>query len=71
MKLEGITRLQVAPGMLLLGTKASLFSTGNERRLVDLVKKSHLDKAKSRPDLLKKVLANTKQKGFSNNFRKF
>ena len=52
MKLEEVPRPQVASGMLLIETKASIVSVGTEKMLVDLAKKSLFGKAKARPDFL-------------------
>ena len=48
---------RVKPGHLLVRTAASLISAGTERMVVEFAKKSLLGKAKSRPDLVKQVLA--------------
>ncbi|MBU4259821.1 MAG: bi-domain-containing oxidoreductase [Proteobacteria bacterium] len=70
MKLEEVPRPQVAPGMLLLETKASIVSAGTEKMLVDLAKKSLLGKAKARPDLVKKVIATAMKEGITNTLQK-
>ena len=70
MKLDEVPRPQVASGMLLLETKASVVSAGTEKMLVDLAKKSLLGKAKARPDLVKKVIATAKKEGITNTLQK-
>ena len=52
-----------APGMVLVRTAASLVSAGTERTAVDFSKKSLLAKARSRPDLVKKVLDKARTDG--------
>jgi len=51
------------PGHLLVRTAASLISAGTERMVVEFAKKSLLGKAKSRPDLVKQVLAKIHRDG--------
>jgi threonine dehydrogenase-like Zn-dependent dehydrogenase len=48
---------RVKPGHLLVRTAASLISAGTERMVVEFAKRSLLGKAKSRPDLVKQVVA--------------
>ena len=43
---------------------ASVISAGTEKMSVDLARASLIEKAKSRPDDVKKVLAEIKQQGF-------
>lgn len=50
-------------GGILVHTTASLISAGTERMIVDLAKKSLVDKARERPDLVKKVLEKAKREG--------
>jgi predicted dehydrogenase/threonine dehydrogenase-like Zn-dependent dehydrogenase len=52
-----------ASGMVLVRTAASLVSAGTERSAVDFSKKSLLAKARSRPDLVKKVLDKARTDG--------
>jgi predicted dehydrogenase/threonine dehydrogenase-like Zn-dependent dehydrogenase len=47
---------RVAPGGILVRTRASLISAGTEKTAVDFGRKSMLEKARSRPDLVKQVL---------------
>ena len=53
----------VLPGGVLVRTAASLISAGTERTAVEFSKKSLLQKARSRPDLVKKVLDKAKTEG--------
>jgi len=70
MKLDEVPIPQVRQGTVLVETRASVVSAGTEKMLVDLAKKSLLGKAKSRPDLVKKVIETTKKEGILNTFRK-
>lgn len=51
------------PGTVLVRTAASLVSAGTERTLVEFAEKNLLDKARSRPDLVRQVLDKTKREG--------
>jgi len=53
----------VKPGHLLVRTAASLISAGTERMVVEFSKRSLLGKAKSRPDLVKQVIAKIHRDG--------
>ena len=53
----------IQPGFLLIRTGASLVSTGTERTLVSFAEKNLLEKAQSRPDLMKQVLEKAKHEG--------
>ncbi len=50
-------------GRVLAQTQASLVSAGTERMVVDFAEKSMLDKARSRPDLVKQVVDKAKREG--------
>ena len=50
-------------GHILVRTRASLISTGTERMVVDFTKKSLLEKARARPDLVKKVIDKARTDG--------
>jgi predicted dehydrogenase/threonine dehydrogenase-like Zn-dependent dehydrogenase len=50
-------------GGILVDTTASLISAGTERTIVDLARKSLVEKARERPDLVKKVIAKAKREG--------
>lgn len=53
----------VRPGYVLVRTVASLISVGTERSVVEFTKKSLLQKAQARPDLVKKVISKVKTDG--------
>jgi hypothetical protein len=44
------------PGFLIVATRCSLISTGTERSKLELAEKNLLQKARARPDLVKKVV---------------
>ncbi|MCP5366283.1 MAG: bi-domain-containing oxidoreductase [Hyphomicrobiales bacterium] len=67
--LRDVPAPQVAPGHLLVRTRASLISAGTERMLVDFAKKSLAGKAKARPDLVKKVLDKARRDGIAATLR--
>ena len=48
---------------VLVDSRASLISAGTERMIVDLARKSLVEKAKERPDLVMKVLEKVKREG--------
>lgn len=54
---------QLRPGWLLVKTSHSLISAGTEKTKVDAGSKSLMGKARSRPDLVKQVLARAKKDG--------
>jgi predicted dehydrogenase len=54
----------------LVKSSASLVSAGTEKMLVDFAKKSILQKAKDRPDLVKQVLDKMKKEGVKNTLEK-
>ena len=70
MNLEEVPRPQAQPGTVLVETRVSVVSAGTEKMLVDLARKSLLGKARSRPDLVKKVIDTAKKEGFANTVRK-
>lgn len=51
------------PGMALVKVAASLVSAGTERMLVEFGEKSLIDKARSRPDLVRQVLDKMRREG--------
>ena len=51
------------PDGMLIEVRASAISAGTERYVVDLAKKSLIDKARARPDHVKRVLQKIKQEG--------
>ena len=70
MKLDDSPTPQVVPGAVLVQNYVSLVSAGTEKMLVDLAKKSLLGKARSRPDLVKKVIEKAKKEGIGNTITK-
>jgi predicted dehydrogenase/threonine dehydrogenase-like Zn-dependent dehydrogenase len=54
---------QVRPGMALVRTAVSLVSSGTERMLVSFAGKSLVDKARSRPDLVRQVIDKVRREG--------
>lgn len=52
-----------APGQVLVATRASLVSAGTERMIVDFAQKNLLDKARSRPDLVKQMWEKAQMQG--------
>lgn len=52
------------PGHILVRTRASLISAGTERMVVDFAAKSLAQKARARPDLVRKVLEKARRDGF-------
>jgi predicted dehydrogenase/threonine dehydrogenase-like Zn-dependent dehydrogenase len=51
------------PGTALVRTEASLVSAGTERTLVEFAEKNLLEKARSRPDLVRQVLDKARREG--------
>lgn len=70
MKVEEVPPPSLRPGGLLVRTAHSLVSAGTEKMIVDLAKKSLLGKARSRPDLVRKVLTTARKQGVLNTFKK-
>jgi len=54
---------QIKRGCVLVKTAASLVSAGTERNLVEFAEKNLLEKAQSRPDLLKQVIEKARREG--------
>src|SRR5580704_3611168 len=50
-------------GGVLVDTTSSLISAGTERAIVDLARKSLVEKARERPDLVKKVIEKARREG--------
>ncbi len=57
---------QPRPGTALVRTAASLLSAGTERMVVEFAKKNLLEKARSRPDLVRLVLDKARREGVRN-----
>jgi predicted dehydrogenase/threonine dehydrogenase-like Zn-dependent dehydrogenase len=63
LSLREVPAPRVKAGHVLVATTASLISAGTERMVVDFAKKSLLAKARSRPDLVKKVISKVQRDG--------
>ncbi len=63
MVLEDVPAPIVRSGGLLVATSASVVSAGTEKQIIDLAKKSLLQKAKARPDLVRKVFDKVRADG--------
>lgn len=61
---------ELKPGMVIVRTHASLISAGTERTSVETAKASMLQKARSRPDLVKQVIDTAKKEGLFNTIEK-
>lgn len=59
---------QVTTGALLVATAASLVSAGTERMVADFAKKSLIEKARSRPDLVRQVIDKARREGMLSTF---
>ncbi len=70
MAVEEVPRPQVQPGMILVGTRASIISAGTEKMIVELARKSLLGKARSRPDLVQKVVKSIQKEGIAQALQK-
>jgi predicted dehydrogenase/threonine dehydrogenase-like Zn-dependent dehydrogenase len=60
---EDVPAPQARKGMALVRTAASLVSAGTERMLVEFAEKNLVDKARSRPDLVRQVLDKVRREG--------
>jgi len=63
LKVKDVPTPRAGQGEILVHTQASLISAGTERMLVKFAKKNLIGKAKSRPDLVKKILNKAKTDG--------
>ena len=70
MKLEEVPPPSLRPGGVLVRTAHSLVSAGTEKMIVDLARKSLVGKARSRPDLVRKVISTARKQGVLNTFKK-
>jgi predicted dehydrogenase/threonine dehydrogenase-like Zn-dependent dehydrogenase len=72
---SGKTRILEVPvpspttGQILIRTQASLISPGTERMVVDFAAQSILGKARSRPDLVRQLVAKTRRDGLRSSVR--
>ncbi len=67
---KAIPSPKVRPGHILVRTHASLISPGTERFVIDFAKKSLVGKAKTRPDLVRKITTIAKKEGLLSAYRK-
>jgi len=70
MKIEEVPPPAVRAGGVVVRTVRSLVSAGTEKMIVDLARKSLLAKARSRPDLVRKVIDTARKQGVWNAFQK-
>ncbi len=63
LKVEDIPTPQLFPGGVLVQTHCSLISAGTEKAKMDVARKSLLQKARTRPDLVRKVVNRAKKEG--------
>lgn len=64
LRLVDVAAPERAPaGGILVDTRCSLISAGTERAIVDLARKTLIDKARERPDLVRKVIDKAKREG--------
>jgi predicted dehydrogenase len=56
------------PGSVLIRNRASLISLGTERSTIELGKKSLIDKARARPDLVKRVIEKARRDGLARTY---
>lgn len=61
---------EMKPGMVIVRTLASLISAGTERTSVETAKASMIQKARSRPDLVRQVIDMAKREGLMNTIDK-
>ena len=61
---EDVPAPQLLPGCVLVAVAASVVSAGTERASAEFARKSLLQKARSRPDLVREVLAKVQRDGF-------
>ena len=60
---------QVEPGHLLVRSRASLISAGTERQAVEFARKNLLEKARARPDLVRKTIDKFRRDGLAETVR--
>jgi predicted dehydrogenase len=63
LSVDDVPAPQVSSGAILVHTRASLVSAGTERMVVDFAEKNLLQKARSRPDLVRQTLDKVKREG--------
>ena len=60
---------RVMPGHLLVRTRTSLISAGTERSTVEFARKNLVEKARARPDLVRKTIGKARRDGFAETAR--
>ncbi len=65
LKVKDVPEPRVQPGHVVVRTKTSLISAGTERMVIEFAKKSLANKARARPDLVRKVIKKAKNDGLS------
>ena len=68
LSVDDVPAPQLAPGNIMVHTRASLVSAGTERMVVDFAEKNLLEKARSRPDLVRQTLDKVKREGLLTTF---
>ncbi len=63
MKVVDVAMPRAPRGGILVETAASLISAGTERALIDIARKNLVEKARARPDLVRKVIEKVKREG--------
>ena len=70
LKVDDVPTPALRSGGVLVACRYSLVSSGTEKMIIDVAKKSLVGKALERPDLVKQVLHKMKTDGFSTTFQK-
>jgi predicted dehydrogenase/threonine dehydrogenase-like Zn-dependent dehydrogenase len=68
LSVDDVPAPQLASGNILVHTRASLVSAGTERMVVDFAEKNLLEKARSRPDLVRQTLDKVRREGLLTTF---
>jgi len=61
---------RVGPDSVLIATTCSVVSPGTEKMIIELAQKSLLQKARARPDLVRKVIQKIKTEGLGSALQK-
>ena len=67
--LRTVPNPQVKPGHLLVRSRASLISAGTERQAVEFARKNLVEKARARPDLVRKTIDKFRRDGLAETVR--
>jgi polar amino acid transport system substrate-binding protein len=70
LSVEEVPAPALAPGSILVRNVRSLISAGTERTSVETAQASMVGKARSRPDLVKQVIANVRREGLGATYKK-